>query len=263
MAAVARQLLVAAGGAASGPDVQRCAIESGLLTELTAAPLRVRLAEIEERQGEWPQPLLAAHTRALRAALSQADTATEVELLSTHADACLAIESDWQCVFLAAQGAPLVAALNFAISPAESARGLRGAAAISRNLLGQAPAVALQTPLVQAAMQHGLIDGGPDVNGDAAAWQGETGHGLLPLLNAWHSVAASRGLPVPRHLAGRLAELQGLASRCLDKREAAAPVVVQLWGVRANTLNAAQLLAAPGRPALAIWQSPADCDGAV
>jgi hypothetical protein len=263
MTGVARRLLALAAGASSGPDVQRFAVESGLLTELAAAPLRLRLAEIEERQGAWPQPLLAAHTRTLRTALSQAGTATELELLSTHADACLDIEADWQSLFFAAQLAPLGAALNFAISPAESARGLRGASAISRNLLGQAAAATLQGVLVQAVVQQHRVSGSPEQGSDAVAWRGEAGHGPLPLLRAWCAVAASRGAAVPADGAGLLAALQQLAGLCLDPKPAVAPVRVQLWGVQADALEAAQLLAAPCRPALPLWQEQDLAGGAV
>jgi hypothetical protein len=252
-----------AAGAASGPDVQRRAVESGLLTELAAAPLRLRLDEIERRQSAWPQPLLAAHARALRAALSQAGTATEVELLSTHADACLDIEADWQTLFFAAQLAPLRAALNFAISPDEAGRGLRGASAIGRGLLGQAAAATLQGDLVQAVVRDHLADGAPDPGSDAVALRGEDGHGLLPLVRAWRAVAAARGVTVPRDRAGLQATLQRLAGLCLDGTTAAAPVVVQLWGVRCDARQASQLLAAPARPALPRWQGQGDAGDAV
>jgi hypothetical protein len=263
MAGVAQRLLVLAAGAGSGPAVQRCAVESGLLTELAAAPLRVRLAEIESRQLDWPQPLLAAHTRSLRASLQQAGTATEIELLWTHAHACLDIEADWQTLFFATQLAPLRAALNFAISPAEAGRGLRGVAAISRGLLGQAPAATLQGALVQAFVQNHLAGGAPDPGNDAVAWQGEEGHGLLPLVRAWRAVAASRAKPVPGDGVGLLSALQRLASSCLDTTTAAAPVVVQLWGARSDARQAAQLLAAPGRPAVPLWMGKGDAGGAV
>jgi hypothetical protein len=263
MAGVARRLLALAVGAGSGPDVQRCAVESGLLTELAAAPLRVRLAEIETRQGVWPQPLLAAHTRALRTDLLQAGTATEVELLSTHADACLDIEADWQSLFFAAQLAPLGAALNFAISPSEAARGLRGASAISRHLLGQTAASTLQGVLVQKIVQQHRVSGSPEQGGDAVAWRGEAGHGLLPLLRAWSAVAASRGARVPQDLAGLLATLQHTAGLGLDPAPATAPVVVQLWGVRADAGHAEQLLASPCRPAVPLWQGRSVTGGAV
>ncbi len=263
MADVAQRLLVLAAGAGSGPDVQRCAVESGLLTELAAAPLWVRLAEIENRQGDWPQPLLAAHTRTLRVSLSQASTATELELLWNHAHACLDIEADWQRLFFATQLAPLRAALNFAISPAEAGRGLRGVSAISRGLLGQAPAATLHGALVQAVVHDHLADGAPDPGNDAVAWQGEDGHGLLPLLRAWWAVAASRAEKVPRDRVGLLSALQQLAGLCLDGTTAATPVVVQLWGVRSDAMQATQLLAAPARPALPLWQGTGDAGDAV
>jgi hypothetical protein len=267
MAAVARRLLASAAGAGSGPDVQRCAVESGLLAELAAAPLRVQLAEIEKRQAVWPQPLLAAHARALRAALPLAGTATEVELLSTHADACLDIEADWQSLFFAAQLAPLGAALNFAISPADAARGLRGASAISRNLLGQAPAATLQGALVQSLVQalvhrHG-IGSTTERASEAVAWHGEAGHALLPLLRAWSAVAASRSAAVPQDFAGLLAALQQVAGLCLDPTPAAAPVAVRLWGVRADAVHAAKLLAAPCRPVVPLWQGQGAAGGVV
>jgi hypothetical protein len=259
LAGVARRLLAVAAGAANGPEVQRCAIESGLLTELAAAPLLDRLAAIETRQARWPQPLLAAHARALRAALAQAGTSTEVEWVSTHAEACLAIEADWQLLFLAAQSAPLVAALNAAISPADAERGLRGASAISRHLLGQAPAATLRSPPVQAHLQAlAQIDRpgqAPDME-DALVWRGEAGNGLLPLLRAWTVVAAARGQPVPEDVAGRLTALHRAAAVVLDGSPPATPVTVQLWGVRADAALAAQLLAAPGRPAGPLGSGP-------
>ena len=263
MASVAQRLLALAAGASSGPDVQRRAVESGLMTELAAAPLRCRLDEIEQRQADWPQPLLAAHARALRAALPQAGTDTEVELLSAHADACLDVEADWQSLFFAAQLGPLRAALNFAISPAEAGRGLRGASAISRSLLGQAPAATLQGGLVQAFVHDHLAGDAEHPGGDAVAWRGEVGHALLPLLRAWRAVAASRGETVPHDRVGLPAALQQLAGGCLDATTAAAPVVVQLWGVRADATQAAQLLATPGRPPVPLWQVKGDADEAV
>jgi hypothetical protein len=263
IAGVAQRLLVLAAGAGSGPAVHRCAIESGLLTELAAAPLHVRLAEIEHRQLEWPQALLAAHARGLRATLPQAGTATEVELLWTHAHACFDIEADWQSLFFAAQLAPLRAALNFAISAAEAGRGLLGATAISRGLLGQAPAAALQGRLVQAVVHDHLAEGAPDPGNDAVAWLGEDGHGLRPLVRAWQAVAATRGEKVPRDRIGLLAALQQLGGRCLDGTSAVDPVRVQLWGVSSDARQATQLLAAPSRPALPLWQGTGDGGDAV
>ncbi len=262
-ASVARRLLALAADAGSGPEVQRRAIESGLLTDMAVAPLRARLDEIEQRQADWPQPLLAAHARALRAALPQAGTATEVELLSVHADACLEVEADWQSLFFAAQLAPLRAALNFAISPAEAGRGLRGAAVISRGLLGQAPAATLQAGLVQAFVHDQLAGDAEQPGGDAVAWRGEVGHELLPLLRAWRAVAASRGETVPRDRVGLPAALQRLANGCLDATTHAAPVIVQLWGQRADATQAAQLLTAPVRPSVPLWQGMGDAGDAV
>ena len=279
LADVARRLLALAAGAANGPEVQRCAIESGLLTELAVAPLRVRLAAVEQRQAAWPQPLLAAHARALRASLAQAGTATEAELRATHAEACLDVEADWQSLYFAAQGAPLVAALNFAIDPAEADRGLRGASAISRHLLGQAPAATLQGALVPALLQaHGQPQGQPHGqahghdepadppparDSDDVAWRGEAGHGLLPLLRAWDAVTAARGAAMPPDSAGRLAALHRVAGACLDGTAPGTPVVVQLWGVRADAGQAAQLLAEPSRPAVPLGRAPGAAGDAV
>ena len=263
MAVIARRLLALAAGAASGPEVQLRAVESGLLTELAAAPLRCRLDAIEQRQAEWPQPLLAAHARALRAALPQAGTATEVELLSAHADACLDVEADWQSLFFAAQMGPLRAALNFGISPAEATRGLRGASAISRNLLGLAPAATLQGALVQALLQNHMLDGASCAGSDAVAWGGEAGHELLPLLRAWQALATVRDETAAGHRTGLPAALRQLAGRCLDTTTDAAPVVVQLWHVNADATQAAQLLVAPARPPLPLGQGKSDFGSAV
>jgi hypothetical protein len=206
---------------------------------------------------------MAAHARSLRADLTQAGTATEVELLSTHADACLDIEADWQSLFFAAQGAPLGAALNFALSPTEAERGLRGASVICSCLLGQAPAATLHSALVQAVLQRHLAENAFGTGSDAVAWRGETGHGLLPLLSAWRAVAASRGVAVPQDRTGLTAALQPMTGLEPDATASAPPVVVQLWGQRADARDAAQLLAAPGRPALPLWQGPGDASDAV
>ena len=263
MAGVAQRLLALAAGAGSGPEVQLRAVESGLMTELAAAPLYARLDEIEQRQADWPQPLLAAHARALRTVLPQAGTPTEVELLWAHADACLDVEADWQSLFLAAQLAPLRATFNFAISPAEASRGLRGASAISSRLLGQVAAATLQGTLVQAFAQDHLVDGTTQPTGDAVATRGEVGHELLPLLRVWMAVAASRGETVPRDRIGLTAALQRLSGQCLDATTVAAPVVVQLWNVRVDAAHAAQLLATPGRPPVPLWQGQGEGGEAV
>ena len=78
---------------------------------LQDAPLRARVKEGRERLLLWPEPLLARHWDELERALVAARTPTQVALAADLADACLAVESDWNRLLHATLLAPLRAAI--------------------------------------------------------------------------------------------------------------------------------------------------------
>lgn len=104
---------------------------------LAQAPLRGRCEQALRRRAQWPDPLLERHHRGLLVALDAARTPTQVQLAATHADACLAVEADWNALLHAALVAPVRAMCGTA-DP-------RRAAAVATELLAVDPRALART----------------------------------------------------------------------------------------------------------------------
>ena len=269
VARVARDILGRTAGSANGPEVQRRLIESGLLAALAAAPIRVQLDAIEARQSVWPQPLLVAHATGLRRMLAQARNDTEVEWLAAQAEACLAVECDWQSLLFGVALAPLGASLMGLVLqsmtpsqqdvPAEPAA--RRAAALAQESLGVDAQSALQLPWMKDFVTRNLVRGLAPDGGTPVARHGEAGHDLLPLLRAWRELSRAHGQPAAADVNGLLPALHRLLQ---PDGAAAAPQRTEmlcLWRRAAPVEQAGQLLSAPERPALPGWvgKGPSPC----
>ena len=195
LAQVATRMLEAAAGASDVADVHRRLLAARLPAALAAAPQYVRIAELEQRQAIWPQGLLAAHAAQLRAGLRQAQTDTEVELLACHAQACLAIEADWQSLLYAVALAPLRAAAMVAICGPEAEPGLHQAVAVAHGLLGFGPRALLELPMMSAFVSGNLALALAQPARAIGAWRGEAGFEALRPLAAWAELAALQGAP--------------------------------------------------------------------
>jgi len=135
--AAAERALVTAAGAEDGADALALLIEGRSLTDLSAAPWRTRAAEGLAHQAAWPDPLVAHHWNHLVAALDAAATPTEVDFATLHADACFAVERDWNTVFHAVLLAPMRAAY---LGHPERA------AAVAHGITGLGPRALTATP---------------------------------------------------------------------------------------------------------------------
>jgi hypothetical protein len=185
VARVAARMVALCAGADCAPEVQRRLTASGLPAALAAAPLLAQADAMAARQARWPQPLLAAHAAGVRQVLAHAHTASEVELVAAHAQACLDVEADALRLFWAAALAPARAALRRALGAAGADADLRRATRLARSLFGLGPRALFELPDVASMWQHSLL---PALSAqDLDSWQGEAGGELLPLLRAWQA----------------------------------------------------------------------------
>ncbi len=152
------------------------------LARAAAAPLRARCEAALERQAAWPDPLVARHHRSLIDALDAARTRTEVALAAAFADACVAVEADWNALLHAA----LVAPLRARCGGADPAR----AGELAVVLLGADPLRLARTETVLEAAARVARE--PEVTLGAEA--GEAGFDLLADLRA--HLAAGGAVPV-------------------------------------------------------------------
>ena len=169
----------AAAAAADGEDAaDALAIlaERNLLTGLTAAPWRVQAERGLAHQAEWPDVLVEHHWTSLTAALDEARSPTEVELVTMHADACFAVERDWNAAFHVVIVAP---ALGAYIGDAG------GAVRMAHAVTGLGPAALTATPRVQQLLAHCL--GGAQLG---VGREGEAGFELLQAILATEATAA-------------------------------------------------------------------------
>lgn len=211
---VAAALVAVADSAATPQDALVEFVTSGLLVRLAAAGTHARATSALERQAFWPDPVTERHWRALRDDLERAQTATEVELVTFHAAACLAVESDWNLLRHGALTAPLVAALAHDLEPdPRRAAAVRQAATASHALTGLGPRASLSDPIVA-----GLIGRDP---GAAGTEEGEAGYELVTALRGWSETTGERADAVA-------------LERALDRADApeppAAPRQVLRWG---------------------------------
>ena len=233
----AAEALVAAGaGAPTGPDATARLVASGLLAGLAAAPLRARAEAALARRALWPDPLLEHHWRAVLGALDAAATPTEVDLVSAHAEACLAVEADWNALALGSLLAPLRAAC------AEGGGGLERAAEQTGALYGLSPRQIVSLPRVADFGREILFPLATRDPGAVGAFEGEAG---------WEVVTAVRNRleETGAHPAGH----DDLLAMLLDGPPEPAPAEaapVALWGEPIELGHLADALARPARPAI-------------
>ena len=196
---------------ADAPDVialQCRLIEARIPAILAAAARLPELDAIDARQALWPEPLLARHARSLRAALAAAHTVTEVELVSLHAEACLAIEADWNRLLMTSLLAPLQAAAMVAVFGAQAEVGLQRAASVSHELLGLGPRALLRSPALAEFLSQRLLPA-VDEAGEHGSWNGEAGRELLAPLRGWMAMRSAAGISStdPRQLVAACVDL--------------------------------------------------------
>jgi hypothetical protein len=238
VARVAARMLEVCAGADCAPEVERRLIDSRLPAALAAAPLLAQADAMAARQTAWPQPLLAAHAAGLQLALVQAHTAGEVELLATHAQACLDVEADALRLFWAAALAPVRTALRCALGAPGAASDLRRGVSLGRHLFGLGPRALLALPAAAALWHDNLLPAlaAPDLG----SWQGEAGAELLPLLRAWQ--ASSPG-----------AAPSSLLDALHVTEPAARPRRLQLWNRPLPLADWNGALGGPLRPPVPGW----------
>lgn len=170
---------VEAGGAApAGPDAVARLVAGGLLADLAAAPLRGRAELALERRSVWPDPLVEHHWHALLSALGEAATPTAVELVAAHAEACLAVEGDWNALLLGSLLLPLRGAAL------EGRAGLRQAAEASATLLGLGPRDLAALPRVDGFVREILHPHSARDPGALGAFEGEAGFDTVVAVRA-------------------------------------------------------------------------------
>lgn len=224
-------------------------VEEGLLTALSAAPLRARAEDGLARQSVWPDPLVEHHWRTLLATLDRARTETDVELISVHAEACFAIEADWNAALLGSLLGPLRAACTYGWEGSEASRaGVARAARTSHALLGLSPRRLLAVPRVAEFVARILVPLAADGSGAGAAFQGEAGFDLLGETEAWLEFVRDHGGETPRDAAGLSAALLGLLDRAGADEPASQPRPVALWDAGIEPDDVAGALARPRRP---------------
>jgi len=166
----ARAAVREALGADSGHEAAARLASGGRLTELVAAPQRVRAQDALERQAIWPDPLVAHHWHSLLHGLEGARTPTEVELVLAHAEACFAIERDWNALMLETLLGPLRAAFAGQAGPA---------GALTEQLTGVGGHRLLALPRVRAHLDAVLEPLAMRPPGALGAFEGEAGFELV------------------------------------------------------------------------------------
>lgn len=221
-------VLDAVAGAPTGHDAAARLAAGGRLTDLAAAPLRERAEEVLERQAVWPDPLVAHHWRALLAGLDAARTPTEVELVSVHAEACFAVERDWNAIALEALLAPVRACF---------AGGLDRSAAATCRLTGLGGERLLELPRVRDFIDAILLPLAAHPPDALGAFDGEAGFDVV--------VAARSHLEE-----GGDRDLRAALRRLCDTARPARPQPFTLWGAEMDPEDLAEALARPPRPRL-------------
>ncbi len=256
-AAAARRALACGADAPVAPELLRRLTADRIPAAIAAAAGVPELDAIEARQLQWHEPLLARHARSLRAALLEVRSLTEVELVTGHADACLAIEADWNRLLMASLLAPLHAAALVAVFGTEAVPGLHRAARMAHALLGLGPRALLQSPALATDLADRLL---PALRqgGEHGSRFGEAGRELLAPLHGWAAAVGSRG-------AGAWADARSLASACidvLDRHAVAEPPPVacelRLWRRTGSAAQPDRLIATSSRPPIPGWGAAAD-----
>jgi hypothetical protein len=219
--------------------------------ERAAAPLRAEAQARLARAGFWPDPLVEHHWRSFLAALDEAATAGEVELISEYWAACFAIEAGWNAALLATLLGPLRAACLWGANPEERYRdGLRRAALAAHELVGLGPRALLRNPRVAAFVARVLQPMTTRDRGAFGAAAGEAGFDALLAARAWRATARARGEPDPGDAAGLQAALQSLFDRAGIDEPEPKPLPLTLWGVEIDPGALPAALTAPNRPPL-------------
>jgi hypothetical protein len=198
------------------------------------------------RQSIWPDPFVAHHWRSLLAGLERARTPTEVELVGDHAEACFAVEADWNGLWMAVALAPLRAALRFGLFGDEARAEIAAAATICGQLFGRGPRAMLSAPRVEAFLRDNLSRT-CDANAPSpGARFGEAGFNVIGPARAWAATAGEPARLAPERFA---AEAKGLLERA-SKREPhpTGQRWIQLWGRRAAPEACDELLRSGARP---------------
>ena len=242
--AAAQALVAAAAGAATPQDVLAAWAEQGLLVALGRAPIEAGLVRLRERLTAWPEPLLAHHVDALAAALSAARTTTTIDLASVHADACLAVEADWNralaAVVLAPARATFIAAWD---GTADARRGIAAAWSVAHALCG-AGADLDGNPWVAGFVRDVIVRHGGGPPEELGAGLGEVG--AETLADARVAIALARA-------GGELTVLDEPAVRGWLRARAGTPPApaagaVRLWDREAALADVLDLARAPARP---------------
>ena len=214
-----------------------------------AAALREQAEERLERRSIWPDPLVEHHWRSLISALDDVSTPTEVELVSAHADACFAIEGDWNAALLATLLEPLRAACTFgAMLDGRLRAGVGRAAEAAHSLIGLGPRSLLDVPRVTHFVERILFPLGRRDPGALSAAAGEAGFEPVLAARAWFDAVRARGEEEPRDPGELRAALLGLLDEAGAPEPPALPRPVTLWGVEIDLADLMTALAAPARP---------------
>ena len=247
-------LLDATRGAASPTAALARLVRGGHLAAIAAASLRERADAALARQTVWPDPLVAHHWQSLLASLGQARTPTEVDLLVAHAEACFAVEADWNQLWMAVALAPFRAALMFRLIGADAHAGVEKAITLCEQLLGRGPRALLAVPHFTEFFRVNLSQASDATAPSPGAWFGEAGFDVIAPMRAWAAGAAT-GEPVS--LARQ--RIVGEALQLLERAHAREPQPgprrwIQLWGRRAAPEACDELLRSPARPPIPGFQ---------
>lgn len=251
----ARRLLDAACGAASPSAALARLVRGGHLAEVAAASLRERADAALARQTVWPDPFVAHHWQSLLASLGQARTPTEVDLFVAHAEACFALEADWNRLWMAVALAPFRAALLFRLNGAEAHAGVEKAVTLCEQLLGRGPRAMLAVPHVAQFFRTNLSRVADPTAPSPGAWLGEAGFDVIAPMRAWAAAAAATGEPVSLEPERIVGEAVQLLERALAREpRPGARRWIQLWGRRAAPEACGELQRSPARPPIPGFQ---------
>ncbi len=239
VAAATRDAALAAAAAGAGAPTAQDAlarlVADGHLTALAAAPLRARAEDALERLATWPDPLVEHHWRSLLDGLDGARTPTEVDLVSVHADACFAVEADWNAALFAALLAPARAAAVYGRDEAGAGAGVDRAAEAAFTLVGLGPRRLLDVPRVADFVERILVPLAADDSPALGAFEGEAGFETLREVQLWR----------PSHLPVALLEL---LDRAGAREPPAQALPVTLWGTTVGPDDLIPALTRPNRP---------------
>jgi hypothetical protein len=173
-------------------ELQRCAFDVPSVTPLELDQAAAFSDSILARQTSWPDPTLAGHALATKAAIDVATTPIAREAISEERNCNFQIEATWNSLLLTSLLAPLRAMATHGWARSlDSEEAILKAIRTTHALTGFGPRAILQLPGIQRHLENNFWPGLEAGTESLGAMQGEAGFDLLQHACAWKQASGS------------------------------------------------------------------------